>query len=770
MDDMALVREYAAHQSEAAFAELVSRHLSLVYSAAMRQMRAPHLAEEVAQTVFIILARKAARLRAGTVLPAWLLTTTRYAASAQMRTAIRRQQREQEAHMQSLLNEPDPWPEIAPLLDEAIASLGETDRNAIVLRFFQNKPLAEVGAGLGASEDAARVRVNRALEKLRKLFAKRGVTLSATVIASAVAANSVQAAPAGLVAAVSATAAKGAMATIGIGIGSKLLSVLGKTFLFSWFVPLFSLVATLPSLAIVSVLGRMERKNFRDSEGFRPQLHLRFSRSYIWGFPLVLVAFVIINHSAVAALGISGQELLLVGFVVLLTLIAARSLTIARSPYQIAMFVYCLIITVGISGVKLGWIPRHLSQLPMLAGTILLLLFIKKRPMRMDYSLFLRAAHGLLRISDTPDDIIQSNTQFDRKSLLGFARFLGSRLLVINFRWQARGLMLRLAPVGNRFLTNLGSAFMPPISRGCSHILLGWDGTVLAHCSKRDATDLTSLNTGRPIDPPQLECLVGKVVGQGWRDYREGNIAAAEGALGQLPEAAIFVVPPARAKSMLWWRMLLGVAVLGMLFAMVLQYWRPPWMDGMKPVSVTEGEVRAFLGNIRTNPNPILNHRQRSYPGDPTTALFGCLVLPSTNLFAPEGLQAMRDVVAGNGGFELVRTQSWRAQWVFNAPLARCAMAGGWITWNDLAITPADSAAQLHTLWKYSPLKWDDLLTRCEAWSWVKQEHFHALRIGSDGVTQLQLFRAVNCLDQIDQGKLIQQIASVQVLSGTPPG
>ena len=97
-------------------------------------------------------------------------------------------------------------------------------------------------------------------------------------------------------------------------------------------------------------------------------------------------------------------------------------------------------------------------------------------------------------------------------------------------------------------------------------------------------------------------------------------------------------------------------------------------------------------------------------------------------------------------------------------------MAGGWITWDDLEITPEDTAAHLHTVWKYSPFKWDDLLTRCQAWSWVKQERFPALRIGSGGVPLLRLFRAANCLDQIDQGKLIQQIASVQVLSGTPSG
>jgi hypothetical protein len=180
---------------------------------------------------------------------------------------------------------------------------------------------------------------------------------------------------------------------------------------------------------------------------------------------------------------------------------------------------------------------------------------------------------------------------------------------------------------------------------------------------------------------------------------------------------------------------------------------------------VTEGEVRAFLSDPTPRPDP-----KKYRPNSAGLALFDCLVLPSTNLFTPEGLRAMRDEIADEGGFELVKTQTWRAQWVFNAPLARHAMTGGWITWDDLEIKPADSAAHLRSTWKYSPYTWDYFLTRCEAWSWVKQEHFQALRIGSDGVTQLRLFRAVNCLDLIDRDKLIQQIASVQVLSGTPPG
>ncbi len=176
-DDLTLLREYSLNHSESAFAALVSRHVNLVYSVALRSVRDPHLAEEITQVVFIILARKADATSEKTILSGWLCRTARYVSARALRTQIRRQQREHEAHMQSILTEPEneTWTRIAPLLDGAMERLGQKDHDAIVLRFFENKNFSEVGMALGASEDAAKMRVNRALEKLRRFFTKRGV-------------------------------------------------------------------------------------------------------------------------------------------------------------------------------------------------------------------------------------------------------------------------------------------------------------------------------------------------------------------------------------------------------------------------------------------------------------------------------------------------------------------------------------------------------------------------------------------------------------------
>jgi uncharacterized protein (TIGR03435 family) len=211
-NDMDLVREYATRNSEPAFETLVRRHVSLVYSVALRQVGNPGQAEEITQAVFLILARKAARLRPDTVLAGWLHETARFASASFLRGELRRQRREQEAYVQSKLQESttDPaWEQLAPLLDEAIGQLGKEDRNAVVLRFFQNKSAREIAAALNVHESAAQKRLNRAVEKLRVWFLKRGVAVSADALSGALLIHSVQGAPAHLAASIMAASAKG---------------------------------------------------------------------------------------------------------------------------------------------------------------------------------------------------------------------------------------------------------------------------------------------------------------------------------------------------------------------------------------------------------------------------------------------------------------------------------------------------------------------------------------------------------------------------------
>jgi RNA polymerase sigma factor (sigma-70 family) len=212
IEDAELLRRYAREKSQEAFAELVRRRIGLVYSVALRHTHDAHRAEDVTQAVFTDLARKAGQLVDRPVLVGWLFRSAQFAASDAVRAEVRRQIREQEANtMERITQEaPEPdWAQLRPVLDEVLNQIDERDRDAILLRFFDGESFGEVGAKLRLSENAARMRVERALDKLRSLLARRGVTSTTAALAVALANQPIAAAPAGLAAAVTGAALAG---------------------------------------------------------------------------------------------------------------------------------------------------------------------------------------------------------------------------------------------------------------------------------------------------------------------------------------------------------------------------------------------------------------------------------------------------------------------------------------------------------------------------------------------------------------------------------
>jgi RNA polymerase sigma factor (sigma-70 family) len=207
--DPQLLRDYAERRSEAAFAELVRRHVDFVYSAALRMVCDAHLAKDVTQGVFIALAQNARQLANRAVLSGWLHRTAQNLAANIVRSDVRRRAREQEAAaMNELLSaESDAnWENIAPHLDAGLGELDEADRDALLLRYFERKSAREMAEILGTSEDAAQKRVSRAVERLREFFSKRNVTIGTSGLAVLISANAVQSAPIGLAATISAAA------------------------------------------------------------------------------------------------------------------------------------------------------------------------------------------------------------------------------------------------------------------------------------------------------------------------------------------------------------------------------------------------------------------------------------------------------------------------------------------------------------------------------------------------------------------------------------
>ncbi len=213
--DQELLREFAQTRSEETFAEMVRRYVNLVYSTALRRTGGDaYLAQDVAQIVFADLARKASSLCRRESLSGWLYTSAHFASAKVVRTEVRRRERE-ERFMREPANESAPeadWAQLRPVLDEAMHELKDADREAILLRYFENRPFTEVGARLGLNENTARMRVERALDKLRGLLCKRGIETTAS-LASLVSAHAVQVAPAHLAATLTAASMTAAAQT-----------------------------------------------------------------------------------------------------------------------------------------------------------------------------------------------------------------------------------------------------------------------------------------------------------------------------------------------------------------------------------------------------------------------------------------------------------------------------------------------------------------------------------------------------------------------------
>jgi RNA polymerase sigma factor (sigma-70 family) len=199
--DTTLLRAYAEAGSEPAFAELVKRYVDFVYSAALRMVRDAHSAEDVTQAVFVALAKDANQLLDRSQVAGWLHRTAQNIAAQTVRTEVRRRAREKEASAMNEINRPElevPWQDIAPRLDAALGELNEPDRDALLLRYFQGKSAREMGEILSIPDSTAQKRLNRAVERLRELFANQGIKVSAIALVPILAANAVQAAPVGL--------------------------------------------------------------------------------------------------------------------------------------------------------------------------------------------------------------------------------------------------------------------------------------------------------------------------------------------------------------------------------------------------------------------------------------------------------------------------------------------------------------------------------------------------------------------------------------------
>jgi RNA polymerase sigma-70 factor (ECF subfamily) len=750
------------------YRELVERHERRVYAVAWSRLGDATLAEDATQEAFIRAYRRLWLLGDGAKFAGWVNTIARRIAinfGLRHRRELNKRKRWALEHADDTGREPSA-DEADPLytpetLRQTLAELPDAPRECLVLFYLEGKSGAEAAAALGISESALRVRLHRARAAMRERLEDKlegslarlrpGKTLVPAVMAGVLASSSAKAATAG-------------------GAGAAVAAALAKLGLTKWLFPfawLLSCVFVLPMLLVSWRLARLELDNFRDSSGFRARLYgAQSNRRILFVFIAMIAAVILARVSIIPAnvpgvLGSHPLFLFLSVFSIPFLVFYARQMAVNRSPYFVAQTCASMGIAMFCLLVGLSLVPVSMVFILGLGPLLLTLPFYGQRPIRMDYNLFLRATEGLLKNVTTELPATARPTRCGKGKLLAFARFLGSRWLVNNYRWVGDGIQLRLPPTGS--LTSWGGWSWSWKHR--SHIQLAWDGEVSAQLGETDRKALSRFHGETTISQAELEALVAAALSAAWRCYRESDFAAAELALGQRSEKEVFVKPPAKGgMAKVLWLLAIPQGLALVLFAAIHLPGCHEWLDGLKPVNISAAEVRAFLND--TTPNPDPGKFKFNSPG---LALFTCLVLPPTNLFSPDALRALRNEVTGEGGFDALKQNPWRAQMIFNMPMLRRAVVDGWISWSDLGIQPADSAAALRS--ETNPLnRWDRFLSRGPAWSEVRKEGFSVMRIQSAGLEQLRFLRAVNCLDLTDGEKLIRQIASVQVLSATPPG
>ncbi len=575
------------------YRELVERHERRVFAVAWSRLGDAALAEEAAQEAFISGYRKLWLLGDGAKFAGWITAIARRAA---INLGLRHRRELNKRERWAL--EPAESPETAAgetpgactpeMLRQTLTGLPAAHRECLVLFYLEGKSGAEAAAALGISEAAFRVRLHRARGFLRDQLEDKlegslqklrpAKTLVPAVMAAVLASTSAKAATAG-------------------GVGAAILGTLAKFAPFKWlflFPPLvLSLFMVLPGLLLYRWRVRDEQKNYRDPDGFRARLYQEAGpvRLVFFGLGLVLVLYFTLQAGRL--LGIKTFFLVMGLFTLIGFVLTLRQLEINRSRSQICTVFNFLIQTIFLLGIGLGRLPVMAMIAVSGASSFLSMFAARSLPLRMDYNLFLRDQQGLLPpfVLETPKE---TAARFDRATLRTFARFLSERQLVNKFRWSGQGLRLYLSAVKSPLRRFWHGIFPSPLRH--SLIVLGWDGSVSAHCGKNDAAGLTAPPSISVHDLAAMEARVALAVTLAWRNFRAGDAALAERAIGQIADAEIFLVPTARTAVNRWMLIVAGgLVALGLMVLGVTRLFSAR-LSGLNPVSLTEVEVRAFFG------------------------------------------------------------------------------------------------------------------------------------------------------------------------------
>lgn len=739
------------------YRELVERHQRRVFAVAWSRLGDSALAEEATQETFIRAYRRLWMLGDGTRFGGWITSIARHVA-INLGLSHRR---EQDKRARWALEQPvgdthtpgdeeHPEPQAGETLRQSLEALSPAHRECLVLYYLEGRSGPEAAAALCISEAAFRVRLHRARSALRDQLDSRledslgrlrpGAHVTGTILSAISIPWAAKSAGSGL---------------LGAGLGQKGLTSLLPSGLLAWMVPLLPWVASFPNLLFLGWVNRMERQNLRDPKGFRAEASRTAYRNFAWTYPLVLLGGLLGGYAGMAALGFRGYQSLATVLLLGPVLNCIRVLRILRNRHQVGTAVALLLLFAGFPVRAMDLLPASLAVLPMLLATTVTLVIFRDRPSRMDYSLFLRAAHRGLE-GTPPREGIPARFRAGPAEWFDFARFLGDQWLVINFRLARDGLRLRLAPVEASFLEALAIPFTQ-MPRSASRLVLRADGSVDAQCSAGDAVKLEQLCPGA-ASRDSLEQAVADAVVAAWDRFRARDVASAKRILGTVSEEELFRVPPSRSRATRWLQAHLAMIVILLGLSILGQRHLLPGIGRLAPVRVTETEVRAALA--ATNAGAF---RFGDVSGEILVPLSFQVAGPPVQWMEPESLVRLRESIEQASGFHRNASEPQRAATFAQSPLLQQAVWFGWIRPEDLGVSPVFLAAHF----RGSDLRPDSLRERRQ-WS-ADGAVGEVLRLGRSGLSTLRMLAWAECLDLLDRDSLIPALASVQLLA-TPAG
>jgi RNA polymerase sigma factor (sigma-70 family) len=745
------------------YRELVERHERRVYALAWSRLGDAALAEEATQEAFIRAYRRLWLLGDGAKFAGWVSTIARRVAinfGLRHRRELNKRERwalenPEISAAENATGESDPLP-TPETLRQTLAELPAAHRESLVLFYLEGKSGAEAAAALGISEAALRVRLHRGRaamrerleEKLEGSLAKLrpAKTLVPAIMASVLASSSAKAATAG-------------------GGGAAILGTLIKFSPLKWLLPFFApLIGMLPSLAMTALAARAERRNYRDPEGFRAQSHRAMYRTILWVVPLVTIPMVIGVMALISKLGQSRAYVILAVFMV--GLLAFQWKT-QHNRFQAGTLIWSAILTAGMVLMATGLVPPIAGAYFFIAASLWLMRTVRRRPMRMDNSLFFRAGLGMLEVPTSDAAATDPSVPLEEPDLMRFGRFLGDRWLVNDFRWCREGLLLRQTFMKWPPQKNMAARLLFP-TRDSSNILLAWNGEVTAHLSEADERVRRALEVKEAALRTQWETQVAAAVKHAWQEFRKGNTAATERALGEKPEAEIFVVSPSRSSSTRWQQVLLLIPVVIMVVAIVVN-WHPEIITGLisrhsHPVSFSEMDVRATLAQLGAG-GVIGSNALRQV--DRSLSLALAEVLPAKALFTSNGWQAMREHLLKQR-FSVGGAAVQRVDRLLGTPDLLRAIANGWLGPEDFGLSPEAVRRSILDASEAARRQWFAPQEVPAANHDRTPADYTVLNAGALA-RRVQCLKRFGCLDAADGSAAIEVLLKHQVLSEQLP-